>query len=207
MKYMPERKLICTLGRKLWEKGWAAGNDGNLSIRCDRDRFLITPAGVSKGEMTYDMILLVDSDGEKLDDGSPWEASSELSLHLMCYQTRPDVGGVCHTHAPAATAFACCRKELSAPFLSEAVLTGGTVPCAPYARTGTAALANAAQPYLKKHNAVLLANHGVLTVGKTLTDAYYAMERTEHTALISLYAAQLGGGVPLSGEELDALCK
>ena len=68
MKYMPERKLICSLGKKLWEKGWVAGNDGNLSMRCDKDRFLITPTGVSKGEMTPDMILLVDSEGEKLDD-------------------------------------------------------------------------------------------------------------------------------------------
>lgn len=201
MKYMPERKLICALGRKLWEKGWAAGNDGNLSLRCDRDRILITPTGVSKGELSYDMILLVDADGEKLDEGSPWDVTSEISMHLSCYKVRPDVGGVCHAHSPAATAYACCRKDLNAFCLSEAVLSGGVVPCVPYATTGTPALARAVEPYIQKHNGVLLANHGALTVGKTLTEAYYAMERLEHTALISFYTAQLGGGVPLNDRE------
>ena len=93
MKYMPERKLICALGRKLWERGWVAANDGNLSMKCDKDRYLVTPAGVSKGEMTPDMILLIDGRGEKLDDGCPWEASSETGLHLMCYDSRPGIGG------------------------------------------------------------------------------------------------------------------
>lgn len=207
MKYMPERKLICSLGRKLWEKGWVAANDGNLSLRCDKDRFLVTPTGVSKGDLTYDMILLVDGDGEKLDDGSPWEISSETGLHLMCYRTRPDVGGVCHAHSPAATAFACRRTGIDTTLLSEALMTCGAIPCAPYARTGTPALANAVAPLIKKHNAVLLANHGVVTVGKTLSDAYFTMERVEHTALIDLYASQLGGGHPLTAEEQDELLR
>lgn len=200
MKYMPERKLICALGRKLWEKGWVAGNDGNLSLRCDRDRFLITPTGVSKGDLTYDMILLIDGEGEKLDDGSPWEVTSELGMHLMCYGARPDIKGVCHAHSPAATAFACCRRGLDTTILSEAGMSLGQVPCAPYARTGTPALA-AALALIQKHDAVLLANHGAVTVGKSLTDAYLAMERVEHTALIDLYIAQLGGGIPLTEEE------
>jgi L-fuculose-phosphate aldolase len=205
MKYMPERKLICALGKKLWEKGWVAGNDGNLSMRCDKDRFLITPTGVSKGDLTPDMILLVDSDGEKLDDGSPWEVTSELSLHLMCYQTRPDIKGVCHAHSPAATAFACRRTGIDTTCLSEAHMSFGTIPCAPYARTGTTALANAVAPLVKKHDAVLMANHGAITVGKSLNEAYLTMERLEHTALIGIYTAQLGGGVPLSEEEQKAL--
>ena len=205
MKYVPERKLICALGRKLWEKGWVAANDGNLSLRCDKDRFLITPSGVSKGDLTYDMILLVDGDGEKLDDGSPWEVSSEAQLHLMCYRTRPDVGGVCHTHSPAATAFACRRSGIDTTILSEALMTCGAIPCAPYARTGTGALANAVSPLIKKHDAVLLANHGVITVGKSLSDAYFTAERVEHTALISIYTAQLGGGTPLSEAEQKEL--
>lgn len=201
MKYMPERKLICALGRKLWERGWVAANDGNLSMKCDKDRYLVTPAGVSKGEMTPDMILLIDGRGEKLDDGCPWEASSETGLHLMCYDSRPGIGGVCHSHAPAATAFACCRRGLDPSILGEAVMTHGEVPCAPYARTGTGELARAAQPYVMTHDAVLLANHGVITVGRSLEAAYHTMERVEHTALISLYAGALGGGVPLGKEE------
>ncbi len=205
MKYMPERKLLCELGRKLWEKGWVAANDGNLSLRAEPDRYLVTPTGVSKGELTPDMLVLVDGAGVKLDDGCPWEISSETGLHLMCYVARPDVGGVCHTHAPAATAYACCRRALSAPFLGEACMTLGTVPCAPYARTGSADLPKAVRPYLADHDAVLLANHGVLTVGRTLKDAYYAMERVEHTARVALYTAQLGTPVDLPAEEQAAL--
>lgn len=205
MKYMPERKLICSLGRKLWEKGWVAANDGNLSLRCDRDRFLITPAGVSKGDVSYDMVLLVDGQGQKLDEGSPWEPSSETGLHLMCYQSRPEVNGVCHTHSPAATAFACCRRELDTGMLSEAAMAYGTIPCAPFAPTGTPALSQAVRPYVAGHDAVLLANHGALTLGKSLTDAFYVMEQLEHIALINLYVSHLGGGHPLSAEELALL--
>lgn len=207
MKYMQERKRICALGRKMWEKGWVAANDGNLSMKCDKDRYLVTPTGVSKGELTPDMILLVDGRGEKLDEGSPWEPSSETGLHLMCYAARPGIGGVCHSHAPAATAYACCRRPLEADILGEAVMTHGTVPCAPYARTGSAELPKAVEPYILTHDAVLLANHGLVTVGRKLEEAYATMERVEHTAQVCLYAAQLGGGVPLSAEEQAQLRK
>ncbi len=205
MKYMPERRLICELGKKMWDKGWVAGNDGNLSMKLGADRFLVTPAGVSKGAMTPDMILLVDSEGEKLDEGSPWEPSSEVGLHLMCYEVRPGIGGVCHAHSPAATAFACARKPLVADFLGEAVIALGEVPCATYAPTGTADLPKAAQPHVLAHDAVLLANHGAMTLGRSLEEAYYAMERVEHTAMISLYADLLGGGVNLTPEEKKQL--
>lgn len=207
MKYMQERRKLCEMGRKLWERGMVSANDGNLSLRCDKDRYLITPAGVSKGAMTPDMMILVNGAGEPLDEGCPWEPSSELGLHLMCYDSRPGVGGVCHTHAPAATAFACCRRPLEADCLSEAVMSHGAVPCAPYGKTGTPALVKAAAPYVATHDAVLLANHGVLTLGRTLEEAYATMERVEHTAKISLYLAQLGGGVPLSAEEKQELRK
>lgn len=207
MKYMVERKKLCAIGRKLWERGMVSANDGNLSLRCDRDRYLITPAGVSKGELTPDMILLVDGTGEKLDEGCPWEPTSELALHLMCYESRPGVGAVCHTHAPAATAFACCRRPIPGDVLSEAAMSHGEVPCAPYAKTGTKELVKAVEPYVVGHEAVLLANHGVLTTGRTLEEAYATMERVEHTAKISLYTAQLGGGAPLSAEEKKELKK
>lgn len=205
MKYMPERRLICELGKKMWDKGWVAGNDGNLSMKAGPDRFLVTPTGVSKGAMTPDMIVLVDGEGEPLDEGSPWDTSSELGLHLMCYDVRPGVGGVCHGHSPAATAFACARKPLHADCLGEAVMVLGTVPCSSYAATGTTDLPKAVQPHVLKNDAVLIANHGAVTLGRSLEEAYYTMERLEHTALISLYVAQLGGGVALTKEEKKAL--
>jgi len=144
---------------------------------------------------------LVDGKGEKLDEGSPWEISTETGLHLMCYRVRPDISAVCHSHAPTATAFACCRKDLDASLLGEAVMTHGTVPCAPYARTGSSKLPRAVEPFIKEHDAVLMANHGLVTVGKSLNEAFAAMERVEHTAKINLAVAQLGGGVPLTEEE------
>lgn len=201
MKYMPERRLICELGKKMWEKGWVAANDGNLSMKAGPDRFLVTPTGVSKGAMTPDMILLVDGQGEKLDEGNPWETSSELGLHLMCYEAKAGVGGVCHAHSPAATAFACARKPLQADCLGEAVMVLGAVPCTTYARTGSSELPKAVRPHILANDAVLIANHGAVTLGRTLEEAYYAMERLEHTALVSLYTGLLGGGVPLSPEE------
>ena len=146
-------------------------------------------------------ILLVDGDGVKLDEGSPWEASSESGLHLMCYRRRPEVNGVCHSHSPAASAYACCRRELDASLLGEAVMTHGNVPCASYARTGSEKLPLVVEPLIRKHDAVLLANHGLVTVGKSLESAYATMERVEHTAKVNIYVAQLGGGVPLSEEE------
>ena len=204
MTYQRERELICRLGRQMWQRGWVASNDGNLSLRVAPDRYLVTPTGVSKGFMKPDMLLVVDGTGQVVEPRARG-ASSELPLHLMCYAARPDVGGVCHAHPPAATAFACARLPLDAPILGETLMTLGTVPVAPYARTGTQALPEAVRPLLARHNGVLLANHGALTVGETLEKAYDRMESLEHTAQIHLNVRLLGGGVPLDEEQAAAL--
>ncbi len=193
MKFMPERRLLCELGKRLWEKGFTPANDGNLSMRAGPDRILITPAGVSKSLLSPDMIVLVDGQGEPLDDGSPWSASSEINLHLMCYNARPGIGAVCHAHPPAATAYAAVGKALPHELLDEARTLLGPVPCASYAPAGSEELARAAQPHILAGKAVLLANHGALTVGKDLHEAWATMERLEHTALVGLYAGLLGG--------------
>jgi len=198
------RALLCELGRRMWQRGWVAANDGNLSLRLDGGAILTTPTGVSKGFLRPEELVLVTPEGTVLLQNGP-PPSSELPLHLMCYARRPDVGGVCHAHPPAATAFACARRPLRAPFLSEAMLTLGAVPLAPYGRTGTPALAEAAAPLLEGHDAILLANHGALTLGRDGEAAYFQMERLEHTACICLNVAQLGGGVPLPEEERAAL--
>lgn len=204
MTYETQRKLICELGRRMWERGWVAANDGNLSRRLGEGLYLVTPAGVSKGFLTTDMLLVVDSQG-RLTSPSSYRPSSETPLHLACYQARPDVGGICHAHPPAATAFACARMGLEEPLVGEAALSLGRVPCAPYARTGTAALAEAAGPLLEEHDAVLLANHGAVTLGADLENAYWRMETLEHTARICLNVRLLGGGVPLSPEQAAEL--
>ncbi len=207
MKFMPERKLMCEIGRRMWQRGWVAAADGNLSIKVSEDRLLVTPSGVSKGFMTPDMMVLTDRGGMPLDEGSPWRPSSELQLHLECYAQRPEIRGVCHAHPPCGTAFACAHRPLDTPILSEMVLTMGEVPCVPYARTGTEQLAEAVSPFVKGHNGVLLANHGAVTWGKDLEKAYAFMETLEHTAAIHLRTALLGGGISLPPEEVAALKK
>jgi L-fuculose-phosphate aldolase len=204
MEYGSERKLLCTLGSRLWQRGFVAANDGNLSLRLAENLFLITPAGVSKGFMTPEMMLLVDERGQVREENG-YRPSSELALHLHCYRLRPDARGVVHAHPPAATAFACARIPLTAPILGETLLSLGEIPVAPYGRTGTDELPRAIAPLVSRHNGILLSNHGALTLGDTPTAAYYRMESLEHTALIHLYARSLGGGVPLPQEEADAL--
>ena len=165
MDYETQRRLICELGRRMWERGWVASNDGNLSRRLGEGLFLVTPAGVSKGFLTTDMPVVVDSEGRVVESSGAYLPSSETPLHLECYRRRGDVGGICHAHPPASTAFACAHKALDASILGEALMVLGPVPCAPYARTGTPALSAAAGPLLDDHDAVLLANHGAVTLG------------------------------------------
>ena len=205
MTYGTERELICRLGRRMWERGWVAANDGNLSLRLPEGRFLVTPAGVSKGFLTPEQLLVVDGDGRVLEGAEGFRPSSETPLHLMCYRTRPDVGGVCHAHPPAATAFACARLPLDRPVLGEVLMTLGEIPLAPYGQSGTAELPRAAQPLVRTHDAVLLSNHGALTVGAGLEQAYWRMETVEHTAEIHWRLRALGGGVELTPAQADAL--
>lgn len=205
MNYETQRRLMCELGRRMWERGWVAANDGNLSRRLGEGLFLVTPAGVSKGFLSPDMLVVVDREGRAVERTSSLQPSSETPLHLECYRRRSDVGGVLHAHSPAATAFACARMPIEAPILGEALMLLGPVPCAPYGRTGTRELPAAAGPLLEDHNAVLLSNHGALTLGADLEEAYRRMETLELTAQIHLNVRLLGGGVPLSGEEAAAL--
>lgn len=207
MDYETQRRLICALGHRLWEKGWVAANDGNLSRRLGEGLFLVTPAGVSKGFLDPQMLPVVDSEGRVVEPAPGYYPSSETPLHMECYRRRPDVNGVCHAHPPAATAFACARLPIERPILGEVLMSLGTIPCAPYARTGSLDLPAAVGPLLRSHDAILLANHGVLTVGMDLEQAHWRMETVEHTAQIHLNARMLGGGVPLTEQEAAELGK
>lgn len=204
MNYETQRLLMCELGRRMWQKGWLAANDGNLSRRLGEGLFLVTPAGASKGFLSPEMLVVVDGLG-RLAEHSDFRPSSEIQLHLECYRRRAGVGGVCHAHPPAATAFACARLSIDVPILGESLMGLGSIPCTPYGRTGTDALPAAAGPLVADHDAILLANHGALTLGSDLEKAYFRMETVEHTALIHLNARALGGGVPLPPEEVAAL--
>lgn len=204
MTYQAERELICQVGKLLYDRGYAAANDGNISLLAEAGRLLITPSGVSKGRMTPDMLLLIDLEGNVLEgDRHP---SSEGKMHLAVYRGRPDVRAVVHAHPPVSTAFAVCRRGLETPYLSELVAGLGEVPCTPvFAMLSTDEVPRSVEPYLPDHNALLLANHGALAWGGDLWEAFDRLETVEHTAKIILHAELLGGGIPLTAEEVTRL--
>ncbi len=195
---------LCQVGKLLYDRGYVAANDGNLSVRLEGDRILITPSGVSKGRMTPEMLLVTDLEGHVLSgDRYP---SSEIALHLEVYRRRSDVGAVVHAHPPVSTAFAVCRQGLTAPYLAELVVGLGEVPVTDgFAMLSTDQVPQSIVPFLPDHNAVLLCNHGAVTWGTDLWSAFDRMETVEHTAKILLHVRQLGGGVPLTEEEVAQL--
>ncbi len=195
---------LCQVGKLLYDRGYVAANDGNLSVRLEGDRILITPSGVSKGRMTTEMLLVTDLEGHVLSgDRYP---SSEIALHLEVYRRRSDVGAVVHAHPPVSTAFAVCRQGLTAPYLAELVVGLGEVPVTDgFAMLSTDQVPQSIVPFLPDHNAVLLCNHGAVTWGTDLWSAFDRMETVEHTAKILLHVRQLGGGVPLTEEEVAQL--
>ena len=197
------RRALCRVCRLLYSRGFAAGHDGNVSVRAGEDRILITPAGVCKGRVEPDMLALCSLDGAVL-AGSP---SSETPMHLLVYRERPDIHGVVHAHPPAATAFAACRRPVKSGCLIETVLGLGEIPVAPYAAPSTQEVPESIRPFVRDRRAVLLANHGALTWGRDLWEAFDNMEILEHTAKTSLYMELLGGGVPLTPEQQARLVR
>jgi L-fuculose-phosphate aldolase len=197
------RADIVEVGRRLYARGYTASNDGNISVRLDEARLLMTPTSVCKGFMAPEMMCITDLDGRKLQgDRDP---SSEMQMHLEVYRRRPDVQAVVHAHPPTATGFATAGVPLDRAVLAEVVTTLGSVPIAEYATPSTKELPEAVRKYVQAHDGMLLANHGALTLGKDLFSAYYKMETIEHFAKISLVARLLGGERVLSREEVFKL--
>jgi L-fuculose-phosphate aldolase len=199
----PESTLradIVEVGRRMYNRGYTASNDGNISVRLGTDRLLMTPKSVCKGFMTPDMMCVTDLDGRKLQgDRDP---SSEMLMHLEVYRQRPDVQAVVHAHPPTATGFAVAGIPLDRAVLAEVLTTLGSIPIAEYATPSTSELPEAVRQYIKAHDGMLLANHGALTVGADLYSAYYKMETIEHFAHISLVARMLGRENLISREEV-----
>ncbi len=199
------RHDIVEIGRRLWQRGFVASNDGNISVRIGDDRVLMTPTAVSKGFMTVDMMVITDMDGALVSGAPGRKPSSEIKMHLVAYRQRPDVRAVVHAHPPLATGFAVAGIPLDRAVLAEVVTTLGSIPIAQYATPSTQELPDAVAPYVKAHDGLLLANHGALALGADLFGAYYKMETIEHFASISLVARQLGRENLLSREEVDRL--
>ena len=176
------REQMVEIGRRMFERRYVAANDGNISIRVGENRVWVTPAGVSKGYMREDMLICLDMDGNVL-EGS-MKPSSEAGMHLRVYKENPEVGAVVHAHPVTATAFAIARVPLELALMTESVIGLGVVPVADYATTGTAGVAESVAPFCRDYNALLLANHGALTWGRTGIEAYYRMETLECCAQV-----------------------
>jgi L-fuculose-phosphate aldolase len=197
------RRDVCMVGRRFYARNFVASTDGNISVRLDSSRILTSPTGVSKGMMSPENLVITDLEGKAL--SGELAPSSELAMHLLIYARRPDVRAVCHAHPPVATGYAAARIPLNRAILSEVVLSLGSIPVAPYATTGTQQLATTLEPLVQHYDAILMANHGVVTYGPDLLTAFFRMETVEHFAQVSLVTEILGKQVLLSDRDVEGL--
>lgn len=197
------RREIVAVCRRLYERGLIAGPDGNVSVRLDASRVLVTPAGMSKVDVEPDDLVEVTLDGERVRGYR--EPSSEVYLHLRMYSRRPDVHAVVHAHPPLATGFAVAGTGLDARVLPEVLLQMGEVPVVPYATPGTTALVDRCEAVFAEHDAFLMANHGAVTAGPSLVVAHQRMESLEHAARILLAARLVGRVNELSSAQVAEL--
>ena len=205
------RLQIADICKKMWQLGWVAANDGNVSVKLSDGDYLVTPAGVSKGDVTPEMLIKIpccESETASSSKAVPAseKPSSEFKMHLRCYNERDDITAVVHAHPPCATAFAVAGKPLDDYSVMETVLTIGSVPVAPYATPSTDEVGDSIAPFLQHHDVLLLQNHGALTVGIDLITAFHRMETLEHYAKIILNAHILGGTKEISRENIEKLC-
>jgi len=197
------REEIVRYGRMLHERGFVAAMDGNLSVRLKDDRILVTPTCVSKGAMRPPDMVVVDCKGQQL--AGRRHVTSEIGMHLLIYNRRPDVQAIVHAHPPTATGFAAAGIPLTEPLVCEVVMGLGCIPLARYGTPGTSELAQTLEPYVDSYDAILMSNHGVVTYGDTLEHAYMKMETVEHFAQIALVTHLLGRQQPLAEVEIEKL--
>jgi L-fuculose-phosphate aldolase len=197
------REEIVRVGRMMYERGWIAATEGNLSVRLDDDRILATPTGICKGQMSPDDAIVCDRNGNRL--SGTRECTTEMPMHVAIYQVRADVRAVVHAHPPTATGFAVAGKALNLGIMPELIVTFGSVPLADYGLPGTPALVEGMLPFISKFNAILLANHGAVAYDECLSQAFARMETVEHFARVSLVAEMLGGPKLLPRAEIAKL--
>lgn len=205
LKYMEVREQMCDACHKMWQLGWVAANDGNVSVKLDDGTFLATPTGISKSFITPEKLVHIDENGEVLDGPEGAKPSSEIKMHLRCYKEREDVGAVVHAHPPTATGYAVAHLDMDRYTMIETVIAIGSIPVTPYGTPSTYEVPDAIAPYLQEHDVLLLENHGALTVGSDLITAYYRMETLELYAKISLTAHLLGGEKEISQKNINRL--
>lgn len=199
------KKLLVRICHFLAQKDYVSAMDGNVSARLPDGTFLTTPTMIHKAFITEDDLIVVDGAGRKLAGPPERQPTSELFMHLACYQARSDVKAVVHAHPPTAIAFTIAGESLARCVLPEVVLTLGQIPTAPYKTTGTRELAELVGQMMKQYDALLMDRHGVITVGKDLIDAFGKLEKVEHTAMITHRARALGKVQELDCQEVEKL--
>jgi L-fuculose-phosphate aldolase len=197
------REEIVRYGRMVHSRGFVAAMDGNLSVRLNDGRILVTPTCLSKGAMRASDLVIVDSEGKHVSGRR--NVTSEIGMHLLIYRMRPDVNAIVHAHPPTATGFAAAGMDLTEPLVCEVVVGLGCIPLARYGTPGTSELAQTLEPYVPDYDAILMSNHGVVTYGDTLERAYMKMETVEHFAQIALVTHLLGRQQPLKQGEIEKL--
>ncbi len=197
------KKDLIEICHSCYENKFVSAMDGNLSIRFSENEILTTATKTVKGKISVDDLVTVSLEGKKLKGQK--NPSSELEMHLTIYKHRADVNAVVHCHPTYATAFALARKPLDECLIPEVITVLGSIPVAEYATPGTDELPKSLIPYLQNSAAILMANHGAVTFGSDIYDAYYKMEKLEHFAQITYLSYQLGGPKPLTSSQLIAL--
>ncbi len=199
------KKQICDIGKRIYNRGMVAANDGNISVKLNDNEFLCTPTGVSKGFMTPEYICKIDAKGNVLHAYEGFRPSSEIKMHLRVYEKRPDVNSVVHAHPIYATSFAIAGIPLTQPIMPEAVIALGCVPIAEYGVPSTMEIPDNVEKYLPYYDAVLLENHGALTYSDSLLNAYHKMESVEFYAELLFKSRQLGGPKEFTDAQVERL--
>ncbi|MGN0486178.1 MAG: class II aldolase/adducin family protein [Acutalibacteraceae bacterium] len=199
------KSQICDVCHKMWQLGWVAANDGNVSALLSDGTVLATPTGMSKSFITPEKLVRLDRQGNVLEAAEGLRPSSEIKMHLRCYDKREDVFSVIHAHPPGATGFAVAHRSMDMYNMIEDVAAIGSVPLTPYGTPSTAEVPDAIEPYLEEHDVMLLENHGALAVGSDVITAFYRMESLELWAKITINAIILGGSHDISRENIDKL--
>lgn len=197
------REAICEVGRRMYARNLVAATDGNISVRLDENRFLCTASGTSKGFMRPDDLIIADAQGNKIEGVG--RVTTEFFTHLAAYEERPDILAVVHGHPPIATALTLAGLSMTRPIVPELVMTMVAVPTTGYATPGSREGADVIRQWIRKFDAVLLDRHGAVTVGKTLFDAYFRMEKVEHSAQVLHAAHMLGTVRELESGHIDRL--
>jgi L-fuculose-phosphate aldolase len=197
------RRQLVEVAKRVYDRGYVAASDGNVSHRLPGDRVLVTPSGSCLGELQPNDLVCVSCSGRTFGGGG--KPTSELPLHLAVYELRPDVNAVVHAHPPIANAFSFAGQSLDQCVIPEVVQGIGTIPTTEYATPSSDEAPRVVRDLIGRHDVILLQRHGSLTVGPTLRDAYFKLDKLEHAARMLLAARQLGAVIPLSSDELRRL--